>query len=57
MAPMTTEFSVLNWQDLDMSHQDWDMMFNEFDLGLGAESAQEMMPWFEQHMSGFGAFG
>ncbi len=53
VAPTATDFSVGSWQDLDMSHQDWDMIFNEFDLGLGAESAREMMPWFEQHASGF----
>lgn len=57
MAPTATDFSAVNWQDLDMSHQDWDMMFNEFDLGLGAESAREMRPWFEQHMSSFSTFG
>lgn len=51
----TMESNFPTWQDLDseMTNQDWDMMFNEFDLGLGAESARDMIPWFEQHVSGF----
>lgn len=56
MGATATDFSMTTWQDLDMANQDWDMMFNEFDLGLGAESAREMMPWFEQHMTGFETF-
>lgn len=43
--------------EFDTLHQDWNTMFNEFDLGLGAESARDMMPWLEQHINGFGTFG
>lgn len=57
VTPTAADFSVESWQDLDMSYQNWDMIFNEFDLGLGAESAREMMPWFEQHASDFSTFG
>lgn len=54
--PDATDFSMVDWQDMELLPQDWDTMFNEFDLGLGAESARDMMPWFEQHMAGSNTF-
>lgn len=39
-------------QDFPMLQQDWDGMLNEFDLGLGAESARDMTSYFEPFMSG-----
>jgi hypothetical protein len=39
--------------EFPVSQQDWDGMLNDFDLGLGAESAREMMTsYFEPFMSG-----
>lgn len=49
--------SMMSWEtsDFDVSHQDWNTMFNEFDLGLGAESTRNLMPWLEQHMDSVNA--
>lgn len=38
--------------DFPMSQSDWDGMLNEFDLGLGVESAREMTSYFEPFLSG-----
>lgn len=38
--------------DFIMSQSDWDGMLNEFDLGLGVESAREMTSYFEPFLSG-----
>ncbi|KAL9110313.1 MAG: hypothetical protein Q9227_005044 [Pyrenula ochraceoflavens] len=51
MAATATELPAMDWQDQEMLQQDLDTVFNEFDLGLGAQSARDMIPWFEQHMS------
>ncbi|KAK5055930.1 hypothetical protein LTR84_012480 [Exophiala bonariae] len=34
--------------DFPLSQQNWDSMFNEWDLGLGAENAREISSYFEQ---------
>jgi hypothetical protein len=39
--------------DLPLSQQAWDGMFDEWDLGLGAENAREMSSYFE-HLTGMG---
>jgi hypothetical protein len=43
--------------DFPMQDGGWDAVLNEWDLGLGAESAREMTGWFQQYMdnSGFAA--
>lgn len=33
-----------------VAQQDWNSLLNEWDLGLGAESAREMSSYFEQYM-------
>lgn len=40
--------------DLPLSQQAWDGMFDEWDLGLGAENAREMSSYFE-HLTGIGS--
>jgi hypothetical protein len=37
--------------DFPMSQSDWDSMLNDFDLGLGAESAREMTSYFEPFLN------
>lgn len=50
--------NLTNWRDtdLDLTNQDWDSIFNEFDLGLGAGSARDLMPWFEQNINSFNTY-
>ena len=45
------QINTEDFQDIEMMHIDWDTVFNEFDFGFGAESAREMLPWFEQNMN------
>ena len=48
--PYTVDFQML--PDFPVSQQDWDGMLDDFDLGLGAESAREMTSYFEPFMTG-----
>lgn len=48
--PYTVDFQMFS--DFPVSQRDWDGMLNDFDLGLGAESAREMTAYFEPFMSG-----
>jgi hypothetical protein len=55
-SPQTVDAYAVESQmlpEFPVSQQDWDGMLNDFDLGLGAESAREMMTsYFEPFMSG-----
>lgn len=54
LDPYSGDFQMV--PDFPMSQQDWDGMLNEFDLGLGVESAREMTSYFEPFMSGNNTF-
>jgi hypothetical protein len=43
--------------DFPLSHEDWNGMLDDFDLGLGAENAREMSTFFEQYLSSSGTAG
>ena len=46
--------SDIDLPDFPLSHEDWNGMLDEWDLGLGAENAREMSSYFEQYLSGTG---
>ncbi|ETI26260.1 hypothetical protein G647_03037 [Cladophialophora carrionii CBS 160.54] len=47
--------SDIDLPDFPLSHEDWNGMLDEWDLGLGAENAREMSAFFEQYLSGSNA--
>ncbi|ETN36903.1 uncharacterized protein HMPREF1541_07890 [Cyphellophora europaea CBS 101466] len=54
-SPQMADPYAMHYQsmpDFPMSQSDWDGMLNEFDLGLGVESAREMTSYFEPFLSG-----
>lgn len=51
-SPMPADAYPGDLRDFPMSMSDWDGMLNEFDLGLGVESAREMASYFEPFISG-----
>lgn len=55
--PPDPQVANVGLQDFPLSQQDWDGMLDEWDLGLGAESAREMSSFFESYLSGSGQMG
>lgn len=53
-SPLLADATPADYQampDFPMSQSDWDGMLNDFDLGLGVESAREMTSYFEPFLN------